>query len=82
MKEALAGFTICGAEASFRESEVCALIIKHHLINLQIGQIKPGFLADFVVFSENFVTDSSRLLSSLVTATVIQGDTVFGDLRT
>lgn len=69
LHQAIKGFTIDAAYASFLEDSV--------------GSISPGKFADFVVFDRNFLLDSSleTLLSAKVKATVIDGRVRYGSLR-
>jgi len=65
VQEALDSYTICGAKGSFEEN------VK--------GLIKPGYMADFVILSENpFETDVQKLKDIPVCATYLAGEKVFG----
>lgn len=65
VREALDSFTIRGAEASFEENSK--------------GRIAPGYLADFVVLSENpFAVDPRELHNIAVQACYLGGERVYG----
>lgn len=65
VQEALDSYTISGAKGSFEEQ------VK--------GLIKPGYMADFVILSENpFEVDVQKLKDIPVYATYLAGEKVFG----
>mmetsp|Transcript_901 Transcript_901/g.2028 ORF Transcript_901/g.2028 Transcript_901/m.2028 type:complete len:656 (+) Transcript_901:86-2053(+) len=62
-EQAIKGYTVDAAYASFREAD--------------LGRLLPGFYADLVVFDRDLLTcDSKDILNASVLATVVGGDVV------
>lgn len=63
-EQAIKGYTVDAAYASFREKE--------------LGRIAPGFFADLTIFDRDVVTvDADRILDAIVLGTVVGGRVVY-----